>query len=143
MRRAILGMTLAGLAAAIGCGKDSAPASPSSPGATLETFTGTARANGPGSCTGDAHTFLASAGTISLTLVETTPPENMTAQICSTNSATDCSLTRRQINVGQTIDIPRNNVATQSLSLLPLTCGTNAPPSPSPISYTATVRYLK
>jgi hypothetical protein len=142
MRRAILAMTLAALAAGTGCGKDPAPASPSSV-ATLETFTGTARANGPGSCTGDAHTFLASAGTISLTLVQTTPPENMTAQICSTNSATDCSMTRRQINVGQTIDVPRNNVATQSLSLLPLTCGTNAPPSPSPISYIATVRYLK
>jgi hypothetical protein len=128
-------------ALASGCGKSS-PAAPT-PVPTTETFTGTARANGPGNCSGDSHSFSAAAGAIAVTLVQTSPPEHMTVQICSVASATECSLTRRQIDVGQTIEVPRNGLSTQTLSLLPLTCGTNAPPSPSPIAYTATVRYSK
>lgn len=130
------------VAVASGCSKDSSPVSPS-PVVTSETFTGTARANGPGSCSGDAHTFSAQPGTIAVTLVQTTPAENMTVQICSVSSATDCSLTRRQINIGQTLETPRNGLTNQTVSVLPLTCGTDAPPSPSPISYTITVRYVK
>lgn len=139
-RRALL----VGVVAVCGCSTSSptAPAS-STPVLTTDTFMGTARATGPGSCTGDFHNFAASAGTIAVTLVQTTPAENMTVQICSTNSASDCSMTRRQINVGQTLEVPRNALTAQTLSLLPLTCGTNAPPSPTPIVYTATVRYLK
>jgi hypothetical protein len=125
------------------CGKSS-PSNPSSnPVPQTETFTGTARANGPGSCTGDAHAFSAAPGTVAVTLVQTTPAESMTVQICSVMSSTDCTLTRRQIDVGQTIEAPRNGLVQQSLSLLPLTCGTNAPPSPQPIAYVVTVKYLR
>ncbi len=101
---------------------------------------GTARAISAGSCTGDTHPFSAEPGTIAVTLVQTTPPESMTVQICS--ASTDCTLTRRRIDVGQTIEAPRNGRPEQTVSLLPLTCGTNAPPSPTPIAYVVTVKYL-
>jgi hypothetical protein len=131
------------LTAAAACSKSS-PSNPSSnPVQQTETFTRTARANGPGSCSGDAHSFSAAPGTISVTLVQTTPAESMTVQICSVSSSTDCTLARRRIDVGQTIEAPRNGLVQQSLSLLPLTCGTNAPPSPQPIAYVATVKYLR
>ena len=106
-------------------------------------FTGTARASGPGNCSGESHAFSAASGTIAVTLVQTTPAESMTVQICSVSSSTDCTLTRRRIDVGQTIEAPRNGLVQQSLSLLPLTCGTNAPPSPEPIAYVVTVKYFR
>lgn len=141
MRSFPIAFLAAAAAVLTGCGQRS-PASPS-PVLTTDTFTGSARANGPGSCTGDSHAFAAAAGTIAVTLVQTTPAENMTVQICSVASSQDCSLTRRQIDVGQTIEVARNGLTAQTLSLLPLTCGTNAPPSPAPIAYTVTVRYTK
>lgn len=126
-----------------GCG-----GSPSSPGImgpqpASYTFGGTTRATGPGSCTGDSHPFEAPEGQIAITLVQTTPAESLTVQVCpnsTTYAQTDCTVTRRVINVGQTIAEPRRGGSAQSLSLLPLTCGTNAPPSPHPIAYTAMVR---
>ncbi len=113
---------------------------PPSPVSLTDIFTGTARAIDPGSCTGDTHPFSAQPGTIAVTLVPPTPLESMTVQICS--ASTDCTLMRRRIDVGQTIEAQRNGRPEQTLSLLPLTCGKNAPPSPTPIACAVTVKYL-
>lgn len=145
MRPLVLGFLM--LATAACGGSPTAPPVGSGPMPQTLTFTGSARALGPGSCTGDGHAFDAPDGQIAITLVQTTPAEAMTVQICPAGNSfaqSDCTLTRRQINIGETLTAPRRGVQPrpeqQTISMLPLTCGTNAPPSPSPIAYTVTVR---
>ena len=138
MRRLVLAAAL--LSATCGGGYSSP-----SPAATVtETanYTGTTRSTSATSCTGDSHTFTAADGAITVTLVSTSTNENLTAQICPPNSQT-CTLTRRQINIGQTIETPRQGGASQVLSLLPLNCGTTAPPSTEPITYNARITYRR
>lgn len=134
------------LACSAACG-GSSPPGPGSTGTVTETLnvSGTTRANGPGSCTGETHAFDAAAGTIAITLTQTTPSESLTVQICppSGSAGGSCTFTRRQINVGQTLEAERQGGSQQHVSLLPLTCGTNAPPSPEPITYTARIVYQK
>jgi hypothetical protein len=138
MKRLVLAAAL--LSASCGGGT----ASPSPTPAVTETanYTGTTRSTGPTTCTGDSHSFTAVEGSISITLVSTSTNENLTAQICPPASQT-CTLTRRQISIGQTIEAPRQGGASQVLSLLPLNCGTGAPPSPEPITYNARVTYQR
>ena len=125
------------------CGGGSSP-SPSPTPVVTETanYTGTTRSTSATTCTGDSHSFNAVDGSISITLVSTSTNENLTAQICPPASQT-CTLTRRPINIGQTIEAPRQGGTSQVLSLLPLNCGTGAPPSPDPITYTARVTYQR
>ena len=124
------------------CGGGSGPSPTPSPVAGTANYTGTTRSTSATTCTGDTHSFNAVDGSISITLVSTSTNENLTAQICPPASQT-CTLTRRQINIGQTIDAPRQGGASQVLSLLPLNCGTGAPPSPNPITYSARVTYQR
>lgn len=146
MRR--LGLTaLLVLGAACGGGSPARPSGGGTIAPQTFTFTGSARALAAGSCTGDGHDFDAPEGQISITLAQTTPAEAMTVQICpsgNTYSQDECTLTRRRIDIGQTLTAARRGQASrpqaQNLSMLPLTCGTNAPPSPAPIAYTVTVR---
>jgi hypothetical protein len=115
-----------------------------SPSPTVETatYSGTTRSTGATSCTGDSHSFTAVDGAISVTLVSTSTNEDLTAQICPPNSL-DCTLTRQRINIGQTLEATRRGGSAQILSLLPLNCGTGAPPSPDPITYSARVTYRR
>jgi len=124
------------------CGGGSGPTPSPTPVTETTTYTGTTRSSSATSCTGDSHAFNAADGAIAVMLVSTSTTENVTAQICPPNSLT-CTLTRRQINIGQTIDAPRQGGTSQVLSLLPLNCGTGAPPSPDPITYTARVTYQR
>jgi hypothetical protein len=90
----------------------------------------------------DTHAFTAADGSISITLVSTSTNEDLTAQICPPASP-DCTRTRQRINIGQTIDAPRQGGSAQVFSLLPLNCGTAAPASPNPINYSARVTYRR
>jgi hypothetical protein len=139
MKRLLLAAAL--LSATCGGGYGGSP-TPTPTGTETANYTGTTRSTSATSCTGDSHAFTAADGAISVTLVSTSTNENLTAQICPPNSLT-CTLTRRPINIGQTIDAARQGGASQVLSLLPLNCGTSAPPSTDPITYTARVTYQR
>lgn len=121
------------------------PAGPSGTVTETLTLTGTTRAFAAGACQGDNHSFTAAEGAISVTLTRTTPAESLTVQICPLMAAGSdaCTFSRQRIDVGQTLRAARRGGAEQSLSLLPLTCGTNAPPSPEPISYTAMLTFQR
>ena len=111
-----------------------------------QVFTGTTRAVGPGTCSGDTHTFTAAEGDISVRLVSTTPAESLTVEICEpsvVDKPAGCTLGRTRIDVGQTLVRVRRGGPQQVLSLLPLTCGTDAPPSAEVISYTAAVTFRR
>jgi hypothetical protein len=140
MKRLALAAAL--LSATCGGGGGGGPTPSPTPVTETANYTGTTRSTSPTTCTGDSHTFNAVDGSISITLVSTSTNENLTAQICPPASQT-CTLTRRQINIGQTIEAPRQGGASQVLSLLPLNCGTGAPPSPDPITYSARVTYQR
>jgi hypothetical protein len=139
MKRVLLAGAL--LSATCGGGYGSSP-SPTPVVTETANYTGTTRSTSATTCTGDTHSFNAVDGSISITLISTSTNENLTAQICPPASQT-CTLTRRQINIGQTIEAPRQGGAAQVLSLLPLNCGTGAPPSPDPITYNARVTYQR
>jgi hypothetical protein len=140
MKRLVLAGAL--LSAACGGGYGSPSPTPTPTVTETANYTGTTRSTSATSCTGDSHAFTAADGAISVTLVSTSTNENLTAQICPPNSLT-CTLTRRQINIGQTIESTRQGGESQVLSFLPLNCGTGAPPSPDPITYTARVTYRR
>ena len=124
------------------CGGGSSSPTPAPTVTETANYTGTTRSASATSCTGDSHPFTAAEGAVTVTLVSTSTNENLTVQICPPNSLA-CTLTRRQINVGQTIEAPRAGGASQVLSLLPLNCGTSAPPSTDPITYNARVTYRR
>jgi hypothetical protein len=138
MKRLLLAAAL--LSATCGGGYGSPTPTPTV--AETATYTGTTRSASATSCTGDSHPFAAAEGAITVTLVSTSTNENLTVQICPPDSLT-CTLTRRQINIGQTIDATRQGGASQVLSLLPLNCGTSAPPSTDPITYNTRVTYRR
>jgi hypothetical protein len=130
-------MTLCALAAGCGGGGTSGP-----DGVETQTFTGSTSAQAAGSCTGDTHRFNAGDGTVSVTLAGTSTGDALTAEICpGASTSNDCTLSRRRIDIGQTLSATRRGGVSQVLSLLPLTCGAGGPPPAGPIDYTATVTY--
>jgi hypothetical protein len=126
-----------------GCGGDS-PSSPTAQ-ATTDEFIGISRMLNDG-CGTDIHNFSAADGAISVTLVQTTPASSLLVEVCPPSAgnippAADCTIPRRQINVGQTLDARRKGGAQQAVYFWPLTCGTG-PPSLSSFGFRATVAYL-
>jgi hypothetical protein len=128
-----------------GCGGSPAAAvgSPAAPGGTeTATFMGTTTSQGPGSCSGQNHSFRAGEGTIEVTLLQTSTNVALTVQLCADGvSNPSCTIVRRRIDVGMTLGAARAGGANQVLSLLQLTCGAQAPPEPGPVSYSVRVVY--
>ncbi len=140
MKRARLRAMALAVLAASGCG-GGGTSGPT--GVATQTFTGSTSAQAAGSCTGDTHRFNAGDGAISVTLARTSTGEALTAEICpgASNTSSDCTLSRRRIDIGQTLSGARRGGVSQVLSLLPLTCGAGGPPPAGPIAYTASVTY--
>jgi hypothetical protein len=105
---------------------------------------GTARSTGPTGCTADRHSFSAADGTVSVTLVQTSPPVALLVQLCAPSAVDhtrDCTINRQQIAVGQTLSGALRGGSVQELALNPLNCGGGGPPEPGPIAYTVSVVY--
>ena len=140
MRSTLFVLAAAALAA---CGNDGRDGFGPSPGLVTRTevFEGTTRALADGTCAGDTHTFEAGAGAVSVTLFQTTPSVPLLVEICSPGTQTlpRCTLTRRQITVGQTLTATRNPDVQQVLTFAPLTCGGGGVFTPTTVEYTSTV----
>jgi hypothetical protein len=132
------------LLGACGSGGSSAPP-PGGPTVTdTRTFAGTTRANSPLSCGGDSHDFEAAAGTVSVTLVQSTGGVAMAVQVCAggiDNNA--CTINLGPIAVGQTRTGTRQGVSQQNLKLMPANCGGNGPVPAGPVDYQATVTFQR
>jgi hypothetical protein len=120
------------------------PAGPVPPVTEVRTFTGTTRATGASSCTGDHHDFQAREGPITVTSVESSGGASLVAQVCAGGiDDNNCTINQTPIAVGQTLSGTRRGGASQGLVLQPLNCGGGGPPPATPIDYTATVSYLR
>jgi hypothetical protein len=130
------------------CGGSSGPGTPSSPvpssppgtlGIT-ETVTFTGAANP--SCQGGGHTFVAAEGTVTLTLVETTDQVGLFGQVCGGNDNNACTVNQTRMAVGETLSGPRRGIASQTVKMLTLNCGTGPVP-PAPVQYTIRLTYQR
>lgn len=132
------------LAACGGGGGGGSPTAPPAPRTETLTVTGSTRATGPTSCTGDSHDFVAADGAISVTLLETTGGVGLHAQVCAGNDDNNCSINQTRMAVGGTLTGTRRGGAGQTLKFLTLNCGAGNEPAPAtPIQYRATVTYQK
>ena len=105
---------------------------------------GVTRATGDTSCSTGGHDFLASDGAVTVTLVQTTGGTALMVQVCAGGvDDNNCTINQTRIAIGQAISGQRKGGPVQNLKLLPLNCGGNAPPPPTPIDYTVTVNYLR
>jgi len=140
MRRLSLVAVAAGIL--VSCGGSGSPTAPEAGGTVTQTFTGTTRADGPLSCSGDSHDIMASEGTVTVTLVQSTGDATLGLQVCAGGiDNNDCTINLRPIAVGQTLSGSRKGGRTQNLKLLAPNCGGGGPVPPGPIQYTATVTY--
>jgi hypothetical protein len=56
----------------------------------------------------------------------------------------NCTINQMPIAVGQTLSAPsRKGGSSHNLKLLPLYCGSGAPPPPGPITYTVSLTHLR
>ena len=130
----------AALFAACGGGGTPPPTRPTI--AETQTFTGTTRPTGPGSCGGDSHDFDAAEGTIAVMLVQSTG--GVVVQVCAGGiDNNDCTIKLGPIAVGQTLSGTRKGIARQNLKLLPLDCVRPGPVPPGPVDYRATVTFQR
>lgn len=129
-------------AAACGGGTPTEPAPEG--GTVTATLTGTARASNATSCGGDSLAIDAGSGEVAVTLVQTTPSTPLIVQLCAptaTNHATDCSINRTTIAVGETRTGTVRGGRSQLLALNPADCASGQPPQFPSIAYTVSVRY--
>ena len=117
-------------------GTQSTPVTQSFSGTTRQTING---------CAGDSHDFTASAGDISVKLVETSDPAAaLSVQICAGGIDTgSCTIRQQKILVGQTLTGARVGIASQTLKLLGHNCVFGGPPATDPITYRADVTYQR
>lgn len=123
------------------CGGSAAPGGPSGP--VTETFMGTTMVTGVGSCGGDTHDVRLGEGAVAATLVQTTGNAGLMIQLCAGGiDDRNCTINQMPIAVGQTLNAPaRKGIPGHNLKLLPLYCGSGAPPPPGPIQYTVSVTH--
>lgn len=123
------------------------PATPSpTPVRTTETFSGTTVQSGVNTCGGDSHNVTAQEGDISVRLVATSDPNNaLSIQVCAggVDTAGNCAITQQRISVGQTLTGPRRGIAQQNVKPLPFACVFSNTFSPTPVTYTIEVTYMK
>jgi hypothetical protein len=115
------------------------------PRAQTQTFSGTAVATGPNSCSGGGpHTFVATDGAIAATLLESTGNVDLVVQVCANGiDDNNCSINQTRIAVGQTVAGSRRGVSNQSLVMNPANCGSSGPQPVGPVNYRVTVTYLQ
>lgn len=131
------------LLGACGGGGDS-PTTPAPPQTEVRTVSGTARASGANSCSGDSHDFQAAEGAISITLLQTTGGVGMGVQVCAGGiDNNNCSINLRPIVIGQTVGGARVGAASQNLKFNTANCGGGGPAPAMPIEYTATLTFLR
>lgn len=125
-------------------GGDGSDGSPTSPPAApfTRTVSGTTRATGASSCTGDSHPFQGAAGTVSVTLNQSSGNTALMVQVCAGGVDNgNCTINQQKIEVGGTVTGTRIGDANQVLAFLPLNCGGGGPMPTAPITYSATVTY--
>lgn len=126
------------------CGGDDSPTAPAPPQTEARTVSGTARASGANSCSGDSHDFLAAEGAISITLLQTTGGVGMGVQVCAGGvDNNNCTINLRPIVVGQMVSGARIGAASQNLKFNTANCGGGGPAPAMPIEYTATLTFLR
>ena len=140
----------AAIIALAGCGSSggaATPTTPTTPAVTSPvtiTTTGSTRQSGINQCSGDAHTFSAAEGAISVTLTATSDSNSaLSVQVCSGSSDTsaNCAIKQQKIAVGQTLTGDRVGTAAQTLKFLPYACVFGSTYDPTPITYSASVTY--
>jgi hypothetical protein len=130
----------------MGCNGNTA--SSPAPAPKVDEFIGRVQAIGTG-CGGDSHPFTPAGGSISVTLLQVTPPSSLIVMICPPIPGgaplpprTDCTIPgpgpEGPIDVGQTITATRRGGAEQVVSFFPLPCGL---PSVGAYDFTARVTY--
>jgi len=143
MRRlALTALTLAITA----CGGGGSPGTPSAqPVRTTETFSGTTTQSGVNACGGDTHNVTAQDGEIAVRLAATSDPNNaLSIQVCAGGiDASNCSIAQQRISVGQTLTGVRRGIAQQNVKPLPFACVFSNTFSPTPVTYTIEVTYMK
>ena len=126
-------------------GGSSSPQTPTIPPITVtENFSGVTTQSAPGSCGGDSHNITARDGTVSARLVQTSDPaQALSLQICANGiDNRNCSINQQRISVGETLTGSRIGDATQNVKLLPNSCLSGGPITPS-VTYTVAVTYQK
>jgi hypothetical protein len=110
-----------------------------------ETFSGTTRQSGPGSCGGDSHDVTAADGEMSVRLLSTTDPAAaLSVQVCAGGiDNRDCSINQQKIAVGQSLAGPRKGGPSQNLKLLPHNCVFGGPVTAAPVAYSVSLTNMK
>ena len=140
-------VTLTLLLAASACGgSNKTPAAPSAGVLTTESYSGTTVQSGVNTCGGDSHNITALEGDISVRLVSTSDPNAaLSIQVCPNglDSGNNCTIAQQRINVGQTLTGARKGVSLQNIKPLPFACVFTSTFSPTPMTYTLSVTYMK
>lgn len=105
---------------------------------------GTTQQTAVNSCGGDSHAFNAASGQISVRLNTTSDPNGaLSVQVCSgsTDTSSNCAITQKRINVGETLSGQRVGTAGQTLKFLPFACVFTGTLNTTPITYTASLTY--
>ena len=140
-RKAYFAIIILSCSLLLSCGDDS----PSGSTTDAQTFTGTTRATGPTSCTGDSHIFLAGEGTVTVTVLSSTDNVNLALQVCAGGiDNNNCTINPTRVFIGQVVSGARKGGSSQTLVLQPVNCGPGGgPPPPNPITYTVNVVFQK
>ena len=145
MSRRALTLTL--LLAAAGCGSSNKPPTTPSTGVlTTESYSGTTVQTAVNSCGGDTHNITAFEGDIAVRLVATSDPNAaLSIQVCPSgvDNGSNCTIAQQRINVGQTLTGARKGTSLQNIKPLPFACVFTSTFSPTPVTYTLSVTYMK
>ena len=112
---------------------------------TVETYAGSIAPSTLGCNSGD-HVFTAREGTVSVRLDATSAADqSISLQICSGNDvAGGCTIPQQRATVGQTLSGTRIGGTSQTLKLLRQDCVAGGQTqAPTPVTYSATLTYMK
>jgi hypothetical protein len=143
-RDTVLALTLGACAA---CGsKAEGPTQPvpsTSSGPQTSTFTGTASTSAAGGCSSPGHAISAGEGTISVSLLSSTP-SSVKLQVCAptaVNHALECTIPPFVVLSGAApATATLRGGRAQTVTIFPVSCDAN-PPAAATITYTISVTY--
>jgi hypothetical protein len=132
-------------AAACGGGASSGaqPTAPTSSGPQTSTFSGTASTSATGGCSSPGHAISAGDGTISVSLLSTSP-SSVKLQVCAptaVNHALECTIPPFVVLSGAApATASLRGGRAQTVTIFPVSCDAN-PPTAATITYTISVTY--
>lgn len=142
MKRALLPLLFLTVSCGGGSGGGGNPIAPAV--LTVETHGGSIAVSTSG-CNSGSHNFVAREGSISVRLdASNAASQLVSVQICPGSDIPSlCTVTQQRIAVGQTLSGARNGGTNQTLKFLRQDCVVGSTQAPGPITYAATLTYMK